>query len=118
MLKNQKNRTGRGLQVVKIDFLIINFFTIDYIDFCSFDRFRLKSIEKFGKIDIATLHVQHDDHYFKEQLTQSRPSALLFLSVRTRPNSFCIRSPSSLFSRTRQNVSCSICGRLYTLRIH
>ncbi len=30
MLKNQKNGTGGGLLVVKIDFSITDFFTIDY----------------------------------------------------------------------------------------
>ncbi len=47
-----------GPLVVKVSFSIINFFLpsiIDKIDFCSFDRFRLKLNEKFRKIGI-TIH--------------------------------------------------------------
>ncbi len=52
MLKNQKTEQAGGLLVVKIDFSIINFFTIDY-RLHQFLFFR--PIEEFRKIDITRL---------------------------------------------------------------
>ncbi len=45
LMQKNKNGTGGGLLVIKIDFSIIDFFflppIIDYIDFCSFDFIKI-----------------------------------------------------------------------------